>query len=422
MASALIALLAGLVGGIGNQDRPLTFGHDLIPSYVAGRILLNGDSQHLYNPATAENVGNQVMSNANLTGNPHDVRWLNPPCFALLFAPLAALPYRSALLVWLSLNGGLFGGVIAMLSQSLLREHRRRAIIFAAVVVASCPFLLATEHQQNTFLSLAILSGVVLAWRGGRPFIAGLLAGILVYKPQLAVAISVALIVSQGWRALLGVVLSAGVLTLLGEIAVPGGTIAFVHDVPAIVRTIQSETAFNWGRHVTPTSFWCALLGRAREDLARGLGIGCSVIAVLILAIFAWRSRSGTPASIDRLIVATFLFLPLSAIYLMDYDLLLLAIPAAIVLRNGWRAIIPIAFLYFAFYFNLFAVEVIHINIAIVAIALSAANALTGGTRGLRDALQRRKRRPTNTAKHAPSSAEHSASEGTGGTAYATPT
>ena len=91
-----------------------------------------------------------------------------------------------------------------------------------AIMVVSLPFIQTIGHAQNTFVSLLLLTWAVLAWRGGRAFWAGIAAGILLYKPQLAAVILAAMVVTLGWRALAGAILSAGSLLLVNLMTLPG--------------------------------------------------------------------------------------------------------------------------------------------------------------------------------------------------------
>src|SRR4029077_4896124 len=75
---AILGAVAGLLGGVLDRSQPLTFGHDLISSYTAGRMLLDGKGGSLYDASACESAGRSVMTDANLSGNPHHVRWLNP--------------------------------------------------------------------------------------------------------------------------------------------------------------------------------------------------------------------------------------------------------------------------------------------------------------------------------------------------------
>ena len=355
IACAGIALLVALAAGLLDRSRPLTFGHDLLPSYVAGRLVTGGRADQMYVAAACEQVGRAVMADANLTGDARHVRWLNPAFFSLPFAPLALLPYRLALLAWLTLNAALAGGALHAVARWV--PGGRRRLLFLAAVVTSCPLLLALQHQQNTFLSLALLAAAARAWRGGRPLTAGLLVGLLAYKPQVAAVVGLALVISDGRRALVGVLASGAALLLAGELLSPGSTVRFLTDVPRVVAAAHGSPGFNWGRQVTPTSFWRSLLGGPGTP-ASVLGYGTSLIVACVVAAFAraqWRGNAGPERpSTDAVLAAAVIALPLAAPYFMDYDLLLLAVPAALALAAGrppvcllvaWALLWPAAYL-----------------------------------------------------------------------------
>ena len=147
------------------------------------------------------------------------------PTFALLFAPLSALPYRTAAAVWLGINIVLYTASLVLLVRMLPIEARRDWKTWGLVpllVTASMPFLQAAGHQQNTFLSLLILAGTVTLWRGRSAFAAGAVAGLLFYKPQLALVVAVVLAIDLGRRAVLGLGVTGMALLLLTVWAMPG--------------------------------------------------------------------------------------------------------------------------------------------------------------------------------------------------------
>src|SRR5256885_3633418 len=150
---------------------------------------------------------NQVIRAANLEMDGWYGACLNPPHFALLFAPLSALPYRTAAAVWLGINVLLFVASLVLLVRLLPAEARRdwkSWCLIPLLATASMPFLQAAGHQQNTFLSLLILATTVTLWRNRQAFAAGAVVGLLFYKPQLALVVALVLTVDLGRRALLG--------------------------------------------------------------------------------------------------------------------------------------------------------------------------------------------------------------------------
>ena len=90
-----------------------------------------------------------------------------------------------------------------------------------AIMIVSMPFMQVVGHGQNTFLSLLLASLVVTAWRARRGLLAGLAAGLLFYKPQLAAVIVGVLVLNLGWRALAGAGISLGALLLITILTLP---------------------------------------------------------------------------------------------------------------------------------------------------------------------------------------------------------
>jgi hypothetical protein len=205
------------------------------------------------------------------------------------------------------------------------------------------PFLQAMSHGQNTFSSLLLLATAVALWRSERAILAGIVAGLLFYKPQLAAVVAVAMVFDLGWRAAFGFVITGSALLLMMLIAMPGAIADYAHMLPANVRWMQVEHTYLWERHVTLKAFWRLLLqGRDAGEMS-GITSALtllSTIAVgggLVWAVVAqWRVRGYRPQLYtdevrrDRLIAATIAAMPLLMPFYFDYDLLLLAVPATL--------------------------------------------------------------------------------------------
>lgn len=402
-ASVLLAVFACWAAGVLDASRPLRFGHDLLTPYTVGRMVLSGDGGRLYDAAAVESAGRQVLTAANVFGDPRQIHWLNPGWFAAPFVPLALLPYRWALVVWTAVNAGLFAWTLSTL-LSWLPDRRRTRLVFAAAVLTSCPFLLAFGHQQNTFLSLALIVAVMSACQttaqAGDLFRAGVLAGLLAYKPQLAVGVGLVLAIVGGRRAVAGLVVGGLAMLVLGELVAPGSTAAFVRAVPSAVAAVQAEPGYNWGRQVTPTAFWRTIAGPGGARWVTAAAAATTLAVLATLAATAWRHRrAAEPADVlgradvagqadvvrlPDLVGLAVLALPLSAPYFMDYDLLLLVAPAAVALGAAHRrrsarparqvaGVVGWAALWLAAYANVDAVASVGVNVVpLVTVALFA--------------------------------------------------
>jgi len=100
--------------------------------------------------------------------------WHYPPfCFAVAFL-VASLPYALGLALWLAAS---FAAYLAAILAILPRpETLLIAAAFPAVFVN-------IGHGQNGFLTAALLGGALLLL-DRRPWLAGVMIGLLAYKPQ----------------------------------------------------------------------------------------------------------------------------------------------------------------------------------------------------------------------------------------------
>jgi hypothetical protein len=343
-ALALVALCLAAVEiaqAVREPGGELSLGHDLLPSYTAGLLVREGRADLLYDAQGFEQAARGVMVREDLAGNPRLAPWVNPPFVAWLFVPLSVLPYRAAAVVWLGFSLLLFAGSIMLLCRMLARGASWRTWGLAPLLlVASVPFWQALSHLQNTFLSLALLCTAVALWRAGYDLSAGLVAGLMFFKPQMALVVVAVMALTTGRRAVAGVLVTSVGLLLVTALTMPGSLDAFISRVPEIAHGLQTDHAYNWGRQVTFQAFWRLLLqGHVRgetEAVVKVLAAACSLTVAAGLGAAAWHAtRGGTRRDPSgRLVAAAVVCTPLLVPYYMDYDLLLLAV-AAVLFAGG---------------------------------------------------------------------------------------
>ena len=340
-----------VVRGVRSPDPRLTFGHDLLPSYAAGSLVRQGRAREMYDKPAVLEIEKRVGVEARLKRDPRYGPWLNPPFYAWVFAPLSGLPYRAALTLFTCINLTLFAAALALLRHMLVPEDSplpthvpidwRTWALLPVLAILPMPVMQAIGHQQNTFISLLLLSATVTCWRENRAMLAGLIAGLLLFKPQLAVLVSGALVVSLGWRALAGVALTGSALLALNLLTLPGTIGDFLQKMPATIHWLQTEVPYNWGRQVTVQSFLRLLIqGNVLGDswwIIRAAAWTTSLLVIAALALVAWLQRGGGRRSRDRLIAAAIACMPLAMPYYMDYDLSLLLVPAVLLAREWIR-------------------------------------------------------------------------------------
>ncbi len=138
------------------------------------------------------------------------------PLFASV-SPAGVDPVRAAgaSLVWLGATSG--GGVAARLSTRIccysvwracpnLREHGGTVVLLAAAFPA---FFHLIAWGQTSAVALACFTLMFFLLRDRREFLAGLVLGCLIFKPQLGLAAAIVFLAIGAWKIVVGAALSA---------------------------------------------------------------------------------------------------------------------------------------------------------------------------------------------------------------------
>lgn len=306
LALAVAALVVTGHGATDRWNRPL--GTDFSGVWVAGRTVLAGYPARPY-----DNALHAAAQVAAFGPSDSFLPWPYPPYFLALAALLATMPYLVALAAYQ-------GATLLLYCGATLRAARgsglgRRDVLLAALAFPAVAINLL--HGHNGFLSAALIAGGALLVPR-RPLLAGVLFGLLAYKPQLALAIPVALLAGGHRRAMV-----SGVLTVL---AATVATLAAFG--PAPWRAFAGSLAFT--RHVVlemggldsyklQSAFAAVRLLGASVTVAY---VAQTAVSGLVLVGLAWLWRRATDhrLKVAGLIVASLLSTP----YAMDYDMAML--------------------------------------------------------------------------------------------------
>ncbi|MDP3181827.1 MAG: glycosyltransferase family 87 protein [Desulfobaccales bacterium] len=298
--------------GAGLTDRTgLPVGGDFAHYWAAASLALNGQAAAVYDYPRLL-TWEQAFFGPELA-----LPFLYPPTFLLMLLPLAFLPYLAALAVWLL---PALAGYLLIVRR--LAPHPLSIWLTLAFFGTFQNFI----HGQNGFLS-AVLLGGGLCLLERSPWTAGLLLGLLSYKPHLAALIPVALVAGRRWQALLAMSSSALGLAL-ASILMLGLEVwlAFLRNLAFSVHLLKTgEVAL----YQMPTSFSTVLL--AGGGLLTALTLQ-GLVMLTVTAVVAWVWAKGGPVALRSsvLTLSILLFTP----YLYDYDLALLTLPLAWL---GWE-------------------------------------------------------------------------------------
>ena len=305
---------------------------DFVSYWTAGRLALAGHAADAYYKAP------HFLAQAALHGDPEGwgyVAFFYPPFFLFACAGLALLGYFPALCLWLATT---FTGYAVALWGLLAKSLPER--LQAWVLLLGYPAVMVNAgFGQNGFLSTALLGGAAV-FLERRPELAGLCLGCLAYKPQLGIVVPFALAVAGRWRCF-----AAASVTVLALAA--AATVAFGTDIwPAFVADM-AQARHEWMEPANPlylkylaTVFGAVRLHGGTLTLAYAAQALVSVAAAAML-IHALVIRPRAARSGGAEVAAITACIPFCSPFLLEYDLVILAVPMAWLLgealRDGFR-------------------------------------------------------------------------------------
>jgi len=210
-----------------------------------------------------------------------------------------------------------------------------RAIVghtFGLMLAVALPMLFVNMMVgQNGFLTAALIGGA-LYLLPTRPVLAGVCLGLLSYKPQYGLLFPIVLIAAGHWR----VFISAGVTVVLLAFASwlafgAESWQAFFHWLPLSSQAFLTEGRAAWWKLQSLLALVRYLGGTDQLAWALQWTMTASVAAVLALM---WRSRVSYTMKAAALATGTLLSTP----YLYMYDMMVLAIPVAFLVRIGLQS------------------------------------------------------------------------------------
>jgi hypothetical protein len=305
-------LFATSHGTVDSYGRPL--GTDFSNVWTAGRMALEGRAALAWDWPSHFAAQQAAHHKADIPF----YGWHYPPPFLLVATLLALMPYVWALIVWQFSTLTL---ALVTVRRILPGQGTTLAAIGAPVV------LVCLGHGHNGFLTAALLGGGLLIL-DRRPFVAGLLLGCIVYKPQFGLVLPVVLLLGGHWRAIGGALVSAGLLCGL-TLLLWGWPVwaAFIHSLPLTQAVVIEQGGTGWEK--IQSAFSAARNWGADIPLAWGIQTVVTVAAVVGAMLV---SRGTRPFVRNAMVIAAAL---LSTPYLLDYDLVPLGMAIAFLVADG---------------------------------------------------------------------------------------
>jgi arabinofuranan 3-O-arabinosyltransferase len=291
---------------------------DFINVWAAGRLVLDGLPAQAYDWDIQKQVEVAKLGQ-DFVGY---FAWHYPPPFLFVASLLAQLPYQLAYIGWVVVSFLFF-----LVAMRAIVGHPFGYLLALAIPMAFINALVG----QNGFLTAALIGGA-LYLIPVRPVLAGICLGLLTYKPQYGLLFPIVLIATGHWRVFISAAVTAVVLATASWLAFGiESWLAFFHWMPKFSQTFLTEGKAPWWKLQSIFSLVRYFGGNEPLGWAFQWVLTASVAVVLALI---WRSRVRYTLKAAALAAGTLLTTP----YLFMYDMMVLAIPIAFLIRIGLKS------------------------------------------------------------------------------------
>ena len=290
---------------------------DFVTIWSAGRLALEGKIAAIYDWDLHKQAQVAILGQS-YEGH---FGWHYPPAYLFIVTALACVPYAIAYPLYAVLSFLPFLATI----RAIVGRPFGLLLAFAFPVV-----LINIWISQNGFLTASLIGGALL-FMPVRPVLAGICLGLLTYKPQYGVLFPVVLIATGQWRVFFTAAAVAIALGLASWAAFgDAGWIGFWHSLVDAKQAFLSEGRAPWGK--MQSVFATVRYFGGGEQLAWICQITMT-LAVMAGVTALWRSNARYSLKAAALAAGAILAIP----YVFLYDVMVLAVAVAFLVRDGLR-------------------------------------------------------------------------------------
>jgi alpha-1,2-mannosyltransferase len=322
LALTLWCLYAWTLATPGLRDRNANLkGTDFLHFYTLGSLAIERRGADLYNiDAQAALAARRVPAAAGIRYLP-----LYPPQVSVLFAPFAYLSYPWALALWWLCSASIYAICCYVVWRSCL--HLRQHGVTVAILAAGFPgFFNLIAWGQTSALALACFTIFFFLMRNNRDFVAGLVLGCLIFKPQLGLAAGALFLLIGAWKIVLGAILSALAQLSIGVLYYGMAPLRTWFSTLGNVRTVSTLLEPKPYQTHCLRTFWSMLIPWSSVSITLYV---ISAAVLMAWTILVWKRSQEWALRLSALLLATVLVAP----HLTVYDLVILA-PAFLLLSD----------------------------------------------------------------------------------------
>lgn len=258
---------------------------DFSVTYVGAYIVHQGWGAQLYD------LGLQTRVRDSLFTNPNPLYYEHPPFEALLFAPMALLPFRTAYLLWGFLNATVW--IFLMLSLRNYLPWPRDDFAYSMLWLLFAPLGVALFQGQSSLLIFAAYAVAFMQFKRSREFRAGAALGFALLKLQFALPFALIMLLRKKWGFVEGFACSSLILSALSLLAV--GRWGAASYVRLLLQIGNNPQNLSYGSAVdmpTINGFVYAIAGRILSHQSLSAVVAALSILLLYFVALQWKAAN----------------------------------------------------------------------------------------------------------------------------------
>lgn len=314
---------------------------DFTAFYAAATLVRSGHAVDIYNPSEQFSAQTRFTDDSDLRRGP--LRYIHPPFEALLFVPFTFFPYRAAFILWDLANVGMLVAIAVSLRATLLPGSGIHIWDLLLGLLAFFPIFANFFQGQDAILLLLVVALAFRAMKLRADFSAGCWMALGLFRFQLVIPLVLVLALWGRRRIALGFISVTAVLVLVSAVMVGWENLMRYPGYLWLWASVPGS-----GR--TPRSLLPSLLGLItgwpRLDHIHWLvAIVLIVSAWLVIVVAGMKNRAQEPRFFDFCFACAILASVLVGYNTSTYDLALLVLPLAVMLREGLTGLVRVRLL-----------------------------------------------------------------------------
>ena len=313
----LVAAAILLVAAVIWADKPPTMEKtDFSVTYTGARMAYLGMGTKLYD------LDEQRKFKASLLKYTEPLIYEHPPFEAFLLAPLGALPYKTAYLIW-----GLINVAIWLLLPYLLRPYApspRDDLGYCGLWLLFAPLWVTLLQGQSSLLLLLLFALSFIQLKRGNDFKAGLILALGLFKFQFIIPFSVIFLLRKKWRFLSGFAITALALCVLSLVAVGWAGVWSYYQLLTSIAAHPENSSFGAAVGMaTVQGFAQSVLGKFVSPSVVSLIVAVTSVSLVIYTARRWRQAedAGNRCAFDLMFAAAIAVSLLTGFHMFTHDL-----------------------------------------------------------------------------------------------------